>query len=77
VNINQALEDKKSPRLIQSTIVRWLSMSDCLEAAIRSFLPLNEIFEEKQLDKKRLEKINIVLLERIIEFLKPWKHVST
>ncbi|CAF4122372.1 unnamed protein product, partial [Rotaria sordida] len=77
VNINQALEDKKSPRLIQSTIIRWLSMFDCLEAVLRSFLPLNEIFEEKELNKKRLEKINVVLLERIIEFLKPWKHVST
>ncbi|CAF3806925.1 unnamed protein product [Rotaria sordida] len=77
VNINQALEDKKSPRLIQSTIIRWLSMFDCLEAVLKSFLPLNEIFEEKELNKKRLEKINVVLLERIIEFLKPWKHVST
>ncbi|CAF1411802.1 unnamed protein product [Rotaria sordida] len=77
VNINQALEDKKSPRLIQSTIIRWLSMFDCLEVVLRSFLPLNEIFEEKELNKKRLEKINVVLLERIIEFLKPWKHVST
>ncbi|CAF1285849.1 unnamed protein product [Rotaria sordida] len=77
VNINQALEDKKSPRLIQSTIIRWLSMFDCLEAVLKSFLPLNEISEEKELNKKRLEKINVVLLERIIEFLKPWKHVST
>ncbi|CAF1564148.1 unnamed protein product [Rotaria magnacalcarata] len=76
INLNQALEDKKSPRLVQSTVVRWLSMSNCLEALLRSYLPLNEIFDERQLDKKRLENINIFLLEKIIEFLKPWKHIS-
>ncbi|CAF1331245.1 unnamed protein product [Rotaria sordida] len=37
VNINQALEDKSSPRLAQCTIVRWLSMSNCLEALLKSF----------------------------------------
>lgn len=62
---------------MQSTVVRWLSMSNCLEALLRSYLPLNEIFDERQLDKKRLENINIFLLEKIIEFLKPWKHIST
>jgi hypothetical protein len=76
-NLNQALEDKKSVRLVQSTVVRWLSMCSCLEALLKSYWPLSEIFDERQLDKKRLEKINVVLLEKIIEFLKPWKHVST
>jgi hypothetical protein len=52
-------------------------MSNCLEALLASYWPLHEIFLERKLNKKRLEKINVVLLERIIEFLKPWKDVST
>ncbi|CAF1154087.1 unnamed protein product [Rotaria sordida] len=77
ININQVLEDKSSPRLLQCTIIRWLSLSNCLEALLKSFQPLCEIFDERQLNKERVEKINVVLLEKIIEFLKPWKQVST
>jgi hypothetical protein len=40
-------------------------------------MPLHQIFDERQLDKKRLEIINAFLLERLVQFLKPWKHVST
>lgn len=63
--------------MIQCTIVRWLSLANCLEALLESYTALNDIFVERKLDKTRLEKINVFLLERIIEFLKPWKHVST
>ncbi len=63
--------------MIQSTVVRWLSLANCLEALLASYPSLNEIFVERKLDKTRLEKINVFLLERIIEFLKPWKQVST
>lgn len=77
VNLNQALEDKNCSRLVQCTIVRWLSMCNCLESVLEGYVPLNQIFDERNLDKKRLEKINVHLLERLIQFLKPWKHVST
>ncbi|CAF0999195.1 unnamed protein product [Rotaria sordida] len=77
ININQVLEDKSSPRLLQCTIIRWLSLSNCLEALLKSFQPLCDIFDERQLNKERVEKTNVVLLEKIIEFLKPWKQVST
>jgi hypothetical protein len=52
-------------------------MCNCLEGVLEGYIPLNQIFVERELDKKRLEKINVVLLERIIQFLTPWKHVST
>lgn len=77
VNLNQALEEKNCSRLVQCTVVRWLSMYNCLESVVEGYVPLNQIFDERRLDKKRLEKINVVLLERLIQFLKPWKHVST
>lgn len=77
VNLNQALEDKNCSRLVQCTIVRWLSMCNCLEGVFENYVPLNQIFDERHVDKKRLEKIDVLLLERLIEYLKPWKHVST
>lgn len=77
INLNQALEDRNCSRLVQCIIVRWLSMCNCLESVLEGYVPLNQIFDERHLDKKRLEKINAVLLERLIVFLKPWKYVST
>lgn len=77
MNLNQALEDKGCSRLVQCTVIRWLSICNCLEGVLEGYLPLHDIFNERQLDKKRLEKVNAFLLERIIQFLKPWKHVST
>ncbi|CAF3037377.1 unnamed protein product [Rotaria sp. Silwood2] len=64
ININQTLEDKSSPRLVQCTIVRWLSMSDCLEALLKSLQPFCEIFDERHMNKEHLEKINVILLEK-------------
>ncbi|CAF3158582.1 unnamed protein product [Rotaria socialis] len=48
VNLNQELEDRDARVLIQSTIVRWLSLYYCLES-VRQFLNLlSEIFDEKK-----------------------------
>jgi hypothetical protein len=52
-------------------------LANCLEELLESYTVLNEIFVERKLDKTRLQTRNVFLLERIIEFLKPWKHVST
>jgi hypothetical protein len=37
--------------------------------------PLTEIFDEKKLDKKRINVISVNLLEKLIDFLKPWTFV--
>lgn len=36
---------------------------------------LIEIFEKKKLNKYRIEKINQTVLEKLIDFLKPWEYV--
>ncbi len=75
VNLNQELEERNAAVLIQSTIVRWLSLYNCLQSVRKSLNPLNEIFDEKQLDKKRINIISVGLLEKLIDFLKPWTFV--
>jgi hypothetical protein len=40
-----------------------------------SFNSLTEIFDEKQLDKKRINIISSTLVEKLIDFLKPWTFV--
>jgi len=41
----------------------------------KSLNHLTEIFDEKQLDKKRINIISVGLLEKLIDFLKPWTFV--
>ncbi len=41
----------------------------------KSLNQLTEIFDEKQLDKKRINIISVGLLKKTIEFLKPWTFV--
>ncbi|CAF3021396.1 unnamed protein product [Rotaria socialis] len=53
-----------------------LSMSNGLEVLLRSFRPLHEIFDERQLDKRCLQKLRFFTRKKIIEFLKSWKHIS-
>jgi hypothetical protein len=75
VNLNQELEDRDAAILVQSTIVRWLSLYNCLKSVRKSLTPLAEIFDEKQLDKKRINIISLSLLDKLIDFLKPWTYV--
>ncbi|CAF1110190.1 unnamed protein product [Adineta ricciae] len=75
VNLNQDLEEKNTAILIQSTIVRWLSLYNCLKSVRGSLTALTEIFDEKHLEKKRINLISIFMLDKLIEFLKPWTYV--
>lgn len=73
--MNQELEERNAAVLIQSTLVRWLSLYNCLHSVKKSLNTLTEIFDEKQLDKKRINIISVSLLEKLIDFLKPWTFV--
>ncbi len=73
--MNQDLEDRNAAVLLQCTIVRWLSLLNCLESVNKSLTFLHEIFEEKNLNKKRINKISVSMLEKLIGFLKSWEHV--
>ncbi|CAM2726132.1 unnamed protein product [Rotaria socialis] len=75
INLNQDLEDRNALVLLQCTIVRWLSLLNCLESVNKSLITLGEIFEEKNLNKGKLDKINVCLLNKLIDFLKPWEYV--
>ncbi|CAF3864731.1 unnamed protein product [Rotaria sp. Silwood1] len=74
MNLNQDLEDRNSFVLLQCTIVRWLSLMNCLESVNKSLVSLDEIFEKK-LNKTKLNRINVCLLNKLIDFLKPWEYV--
>lgn len=69
------MEDKGASILIQSTIVRWLSLYNCLKSVRRSLTSLTEIFDEKHSDKKRINLITSSILDKLVEFLKPWTYV--
>ncbi|CAF4987522.1 unnamed protein product [Rotaria magnacalcarata] len=75
INLNQDLEDRNALVFLQCTIVRWLSLLNCLESVNKSLITLGEIFEEKNLNKAKLDKINVCLLNKLIDFLKPWEYV--
>ncbi|CAF0881961.1 unnamed protein product [Rotaria sordida] len=46
-----------------------------LVAIIQSLNPLLEIFNEKSLNKERIDIIRSSMLDKMIDFLKPWIHV--
>ncbi|CAF3915154.1 unnamed protein product [Rotaria sp. Silwood1] len=75
MNLNQDLEDRNSFVLLQCTVVRWLSLMNCLESVNKSLVPLEEIFEEKKLNKTKLNRISGHLWNKLIDFLKPWEYV--
>jgi hypothetical protein len=75
VNLNQELEERNAVVVIQSTVVRWLSLYNCLQSVRKALNPLTEIFDEKRMDKKRINIISVGLSEKIVEFLKPWTFV--
>ncbi len=58
--------------LHQSTIVRWLSLSDLLES-IKNAYPSLVVLLNKCGQSAHIQLINIDLVDRLITFLHPWK----
>ncbi|CAF1334587.1 unnamed protein product, partial [Rotaria sp. Silwood1] len=60
--------------IYQFSLIRWLSMCNLLQSIKRSYEPLRILLLEiKQLH--RLEKINIVIVDQLIDFLQPWQNI--
>ncbi|CAF5028736.1 unnamed protein product [Rotaria sp. Silwood1] len=69
-------EQQHSPftTIHQCSTIRWLSMCDLLDSIKKSYEPLKRILtESKQLH--RLEKINMGIIEQLIDFFRPWQNV--
>ncbi|CAF1524806.1 unnamed protein product [Adineta ricciae] len=60
--------------LHQSSIVRCLSLSDLLESIKRSNEPLRVILTQRN-EQHRIEKINMSIVQQLIEFFQPWKYI--
>jgi hypothetical protein len=63
-----------STTLHQSSIIRWLSLSDLLESIKRSCDALRIILTERK-EEHRIDKINMTTVQQLIDFLQPWKYV--
>ena len=68
---NQAIT---ATTLHQSSIVRWLSLTDLLESIKRSYDALQIILIERK-EEYRIDKINMATVQQLIHFLQPWKYI--
>ena len=65
---------KPSTTLHQSSVVRWLSLSDLLESVKKSSEPLRTLLTQRK-EEHRIERINMSTVHALIEFLQPWKYI--
>ncbi len=76
INVEEERVEQKRPSgattLHQSTIVRWLSLSDLLES-IKNAYPSLVVLLNKSGQSARIQSINIDLVDKLITFLRPWK----
>ncbi len=72
--MNQQIKDEGGVTLHQSTVVRWLPLSDLLESLIRSFQIIRKLLTGK--GKQRLiMDLSLQYLKQLYTLLKPFKHV--
>ncbi len=77
INESSSSTEKQSnvtTTLHQSSIVRWLSLSDLLGSIKRSNESLRAVLIQRK-EEHRIEKINMSIVQQLIEFLQPWKHI--
>jgi hypothetical protein len=67
-------QQKASTTLHQSSVVRWLSLSDLLESVKRSSEPLRTLLNHRY-EEHRIDRINMSTVQSLIEFLQPWKFI--
>jgi hypothetical protein len=60
--------------LHESSVVRWLSLSDLLES-IKNAYPGLVIMLNNNKQSSRIQRISIDTVEKLIEFIYPWKIV--
>ena len=72
--MNQEIKQDRGVTVHQSTIVRWLSLSDLLESVIKSFKTIRKLLIGKE--KQRLiMNLNQQYLKQLCALLKPFKHI--
>jgi hypothetical protein len=62
----------KAVTVHQSSVVRWLSLSDLLESIKNAYPSLVLLLNETG-QSARIQCINIDLVDKLIAFLRPWK----
>jgi hypothetical protein len=74
--MNKEIEGLDGSTLHQSSVVRWLSMSDLLESVLKSFKVLKRMLvaKNKQSMTTHLDERTI---KQLILVLKPFKHIMT
>ena len=68
---NQAIA---ATTLHQSSIVRWLSLTDLLESIKRSYDELRITLIERK-EEYRIDKINMATVQQLIDLFQPWKYI--
>ena len=72
--MNSEIKQEGGMTLHQSTVVRWLSLSDLLESVIKSFRIIRKLLTGK--GKQRLiTDLNLQYLKQLCTLLKPFKHI--
>ncbi|CAF3359964.1 unnamed protein product [Rotaria sp. Silwood2] len=78
--LNKALDDDEQQQhspfttIHQCSQIRWLSICDLLESIKRSYEPLRALLHEYK-QSHRIEKINMVIVNQLIDFFQPWRNV--
>jgi hypothetical protein len=75
-SVNNASETSSSEArtLHQSSVVRWLSLSNLLES-IKNAYPFLVIVLNNNKQSARIQKIDMDMVEKLINFFYPWKIV--
>lgn len=58
----------------QSSVVRWLSLTDLLES-IKNTYPNLVLLLNKIKQNARIQRINMDIVDKLIAFLRPWKFI--
>ena len=80
-NDDDNLDDKQKQQqhllftsIHQCSKVRWLSMYNLFLSIKRSYEPLKLLLTESK-QAHRIEKINLSIIEQLIDFLQPWQYI--
>lgn len=72
--MNKEIEDLNGGTLHQSSVVRWLSMSDLLESVLRSFKIIKRLLVAKK-KESLLKDFDERIIKQLVLILKPFKHM--
>lgn len=74
--MNQEIKNNGGGTLHQSTVVRWLSLTDLLESVVKSFKITRRLLIGKAKQQLIME-LNLQYLKQLCIILRPFKHIIT